>query len=532
MVKIIGCFSASGGAGTSVMTANIAVYSAQKGKKVLLIDAAPNGGTLHAYMDIPYNELSTEVHEHFSVQPLIATSYHNLKFFSNMRYTDSKDFNDYFIKWEGELRKSEFDYVFIDLGSSIDEYSLKALTWVDLCMLFTAPDSVSFEKNSYLLKSIFNYRLSSLSLKNNLAYTVDDIKRNQKPFLFALRNLLSLVSEERTDMKKFITSVVKDINIGIVFNKIRYSSSEDHMDYYPMVVRNYFGFDITPMGAIPYSESIASSSYSCEPFVVNEKNSDFTDSFSTLLSRMISVLSNEKRVVSQLFNPLTYYEIMGLDKGCSTHDIQVAYELVKGIYNLKSPTIRGLFNEESLYIYNSLLSEIYLNLVDPEKRKEYDMEESSKKLKSSLPENFSMKDTLKKYARQKKPNKIFEKRDIFGREADQQAEDISIDKSGINDIFAKYETDVFCGEYLAEIRESLGISTKQMSDLTKISVFVIKSIEDDYYTKLPAEIYVKGFLASYCKALGFEKWMVDKVVEDYLGLMKGKKRRKIEPEKE
>lgn len=528
MVKIIGCFSASGGAGTSVMTANIAVYSAQKGKKVLLIDAAPNGGALHTYMDIPYNELSTEIHEHFSVQPLIATSYHNLKFFSNMRSTYSRDFNDYFIKWEGELRQSEFDYVFIDLGSSIDEYALKAFTWVDLCMLFTAPDSVSFEKTSYLLKSVFNYRLSGLSVKNNLAYTVDDIKRNQKPFLFALRNLLALISEERTDMKKPVESIIKDVNIGIVFNQVRYSSSEDHINYYPLVVKNYFGFDIIPMGSLPYSENIAASSYSCEPFVVNEKNSDFTDSFSILLSRMISVLSNEKRVVSKILNPLTYYEIMGLDKGCSTHDVQVAYELVKNIYNVKSPIIRGLFNEESLFIYNSLVSEIYATLVDPDKRKEYDMEENSKKLKSSFPENFSMKDTLKKYARQKKPNKIFEKRDIFGRAADQQAEDILIDKSNITDLFSKYETEVFCGEYLAEIRESLGISPKQMSDLTKISAFVIKSIEDDYYTKLPAEIYVKGFLASYCKALGFEKWMRDKVVDDYLGIMKGIKKKKID----
>ena len=53
MVKLIAAFSPKGGAGTSLIIANLSIYLAQKGKKVLLIDAAPNGGTLHSYLNLP-----------------------------------------------------------------------------------------------------------------------------------------------------------------------------------------------------------------------------------------------------------------------------------------------------------------------------------------------------------------------------------------------------------------------------------------------------------------------------------------------
>ena len=50
MVKLIAAFSPKGGAGTSMIIANLSIYLAQKGKKVLLIDAAPNGGAITVHM--------------------------------------------------------------------------------------------------------------------------------------------------------------------------------------------------------------------------------------------------------------------------------------------------------------------------------------------------------------------------------------------------------------------------------------------------------------------------------------------------
>ena len=50
------------------------------------------------------------------------------------------------------------------------------------------------------------------------------------------------------------------------------------------------------------------------------------------------------------------------------------------------------------------------------------------------------------------------------------------------------------GEYLRETRESLNLSAAQVRQLTQISERFLAALESSDYAKLPADVYVKGFL--------------------------------------
>jgi cytoskeletal protein RodZ len=70
----------------------------------------------------------------------------------------------------------------------------------------------------------------------------------------------------------------------------------------------------------------------------------------------------------------------------------------------------------------------------------------------------------------------------------------------------------FSGKLLREVREALGVELREISERTKISAGYLSAIEEERFDKLPAPVYVRGFLVEYCKLLGLD---VARVLETY-----------------
>jgi len=69
-----------------------------------------------------------------------------------------------------------------------------------------------------------------------------------------------------------------------------------------------------------------------------------------------------------------------------------------------------------------------------------------------------------------------------------------------------------CGRYLRTARLEKGIDLKTISNATKIGLDKLDSIENDDHTRLPAEVYVKGFIRAYAQAIGVD---ADEAIERY-----------------
>jgi len=223
--------------------------------------------------------------------------------------------------------------------------------------------------------------------------------------------------------------------------------------------------------------------------------------------------------------PFTYYELMGLDRGCTTLDINNQYEKLKKIYVSENTMLREVFDDEGLFIFNTLMDHVHKQLSDPELRREYDMEieEHLGSLEGSFPETFVLNDVVRRYNRSKKgPAKLI-KKDVYGRDAEKKKTAEDLDFVDVNKVFEKYCEEVVDGSRLKQIREEAGISLKSVISSTKISSFIVNAIENDDYSALPAQIYVKGFLKNYCKAIKINQEYSEKVVKDYVGQMSTKK---------
>jgi cytoskeletal protein RodZ len=69
------------------------------------------------------------------------------------------------------------------------------------------------------------------------------------------------------------------------------------------------------------------------------------------------------------------------------------------------------------------------------------------------------------------------------------------------------------GELLRKEREAQGKTIEDVVRITKMSSLIIKALEGDHFSALPAPVYVKGHLRTYARFLGLNE---DAVVEKYL----------------
>jgi transcriptional regulator with XRE-family HTH domain len=66
------------------------------------------------------------------------------------------------------------------------------------------------------------------------------------------------------------------------------------------------------------------------------------------------------------------------------------------------------------------------------------------------------------------------------------------------------------GQYLRSAREALGIDLRDAAQQTRISINYLKALEEEDFSRLPGEVFVKGFLKNYGKFLRLNEFEVMK----------------------
>jgi len=74
------------------------------------------------------------------------------------------------------------------------------------------------------------------------------------------------------------------------------------------------------------------------------------------------------------------------------------------------------------------------------------------------------------------------------------------------------------GEKIKKLRSDRRISLNEVSRVTKIQVKYLEYLEDGCYEKMPADVYVKGFLRSYAEFLGVEDQVLIRLYEKEKGI--------------
>ncbi|RMF14507.1 MAG: hypothetical protein D6761_09390 [Candidatus Dadabacteria bacterium] len=71
------------------------------------------------------------------------------------------------------------------------------------------------------------------------------------------------------------------------------------------------------------------------------------------------------------------------------------------------------------------------------------------------------------------------------------------------------------GDWLRQVREARGMDLEDLSQRIKITMTQLENIERERFDRLPAPVYLRGFLQSYARELGIDP---ERVVTDYLAI--------------
>lgn len=186
----------------------------------------------------------------------------------------------------------------------------------------------------------------------------------------------------------------------------------------------------------------------------------------------------------------THYEILEISPDATPREIQQAYEHAKETFKNDSVAVYSLFSEKEMEEIQAAVEEAYRVLMDEALRKDYDQSHLSA-LNLRWPKSEQLPEA---------PESPMEKKTYL------PFSEISIDVG----------EGPYRGKMLKQIREKMGIELKAISSETKINLKVLEWIEEEDAARLPAQVYLKGFLKGYAQCLGLDP---KKVIEDYLGAM-------------
>jgi DnaJ-class molecular chaperone len=202
---------------------------------------------------------------------------------------------------------------------------------------------------------------------------------------------------------------------------------------------------------------------------------------------------------------LNYYELLEIPVDASFLEIRHAYRDALSIYDEDSLSTYSLFSDEERAELLKRIEEAFNTLIDETKRSEYDEQlVKSGKVKPS--------ERLKQY--QDKSIPIFRtgssaEKNLFFKKVQEKVKESQV-RSLTEEISAK---DLISGQDLKKLREAIGIQLEEIFEVARISISMLKAIENDQFQDLPSLVYLKNFLKSYAEILHLDS---DKVVDGYI----------------
>ncbi|WP_127716636.1 RodZ family helix-turn-helix domain-containing protein [Halobacteriovorax sp. HLS] len=216
-----------------------------------------------------------------------------------------------------------------------------------------------------------------------------------------------------------------------------------------------------------------------------------------------------------------YYDVLEISNQANQEDIQQGYIRAKNAYSQDSLALYSIMTKDECDQILNLIEEAYSIISDPMKRQQYDearglnkdfnyytpntstvLNQRSDSADSKLDKALGTSEkpsgeSMTKIVATKKYSLAYEENPEMEEKISQATE--------------------FTGEFLREIREYKKVDIIRMAEMTKVSKTYLKYIEDEAINKLPALVYVRGFVFQYAKCL---KLNPDIIATSYLNRIK------------
>jgi len=193
-----------------------------------------------------------------------------------------------------------------------------------------------------------------------------------------------------------------------------------------------------------------------------------------------------------------YYEVLEVETVATPAQIEQAYVRARNAYTGDSVALYSLMTRNECDDILSQVEEAYSVLGFPEKRKEYDRIRGFNQ-SGFLPVHNAVEEA--------RPVEV-QYEDFGSNLIEAKVSKITAQKKFGLEFQADSEMDrsirecaEFTGPFLKRIREYKNVTIDRMAEMTRISKTLLTAIENEELNKLPADVYVRGYVYQYAKVL-------------------------------
>ncbi len=252
-----------GGSGKTFITSNMGTYLANKGKKVILIDADFGGANLHSFIGVkrPQYSLSNFFSDTTPLEEIITrTPVDNLGLLVGDIHSLSPDniqFNQR-IKLYRNIVKLNAEYILIDIGAGSHRDTIDTFLLADRMIAVFEPNVVSIE-NMYQFARNALYRklkwtLKPLMTQDILKYFRGKDGKDGSP----IRNIKELMGYLRDipELRETIERELELFQIYLILNKIRTAQDIELGSTVKSFLIKYLGIKAKYVGFIEYDDAV------------------------------------------------------------------------------------------------------------------------------------------------------------------------------------------------------------------------------------------------------------------------------------
>jgi flagellar biosynthesis protein FlhG len=496
-----------GGTGRSLIAANVSIYLAQAGKKVVAIDADPAGGPLHQLLGAPrpprgYGEMLRGRADDFS-ELVVDTPVAGVRLVGG----ESAIFGSMKAKQPAKtvlaaIHQLDADFVVLDLGTPESTLGIDLWLAADLPVVVTLPDPASIEASYRFIKSAFVRKLRTTRGLDRLianpsgpAPSAVDVYRTARDNGGPAERLKDEIRAYRPRFIVNQTRALSDLKLGL---------------WMQAAAQRRLGHSFEYLGHVESDETVWLAARRRRPLLAEYPEAKVAKNIERLTRRLLASESERERgfvaAPLRLEEEQTHYEVLETEPGVSDEEVRRAYRTLKEIYSSTSPVVAGLYDDTELAALHARANAAHDTLFAPERRRLYDL---------ALPEAD--------LARAVRAAAQAGRRGTVGGNGGSSS---SGDGSASSRPELRNESpepiieigDEVTGPVLRKIRESRGLDLAEISQRTKISERHLRSIEEERFADMPAAVYVRGFVTEYARMLRIDH---SRVAELYLKRLRG-----------
>ncbi len=515
--RVVAIGGGKGGVGKSLVAANVGIFLATLGKRVILVDCAFGAPNLHIFAGVPRPPRS--ISEALAAggpslaEIAVPTHVPGVKLIAGV-------FDPPWIAEPGpqfvrvlceQLHQLPADWVVVDLGPGMASPTLELFLEADIGVLVSVPDPTSIELMHRFVRAAFLKSLDRRGL-GHLANTGREPREYEGGTPSPLDIWFSAVERQasradapepgsRTELDE-LRAAILGFQPHLVVNSARSKSDMELGRAVASVARRRLGSQIRYLGHLEYDEAVWASTRRRRPLLIEHPETRVAKCFERVARGLLAIRGNRSEG-SGAMAPLddarhtdvlpsdSHYELLEVPPTASFEDIRRANRRIRDIYGAESIAISGLYDPASLEAVHRRLDLAYTTLMDAAKRKDYDME--------LFPDGVPMPIVQPSLTEP-----------IAQRAAAVKVDEVATIRPPMPELSP--QTD-FSGPLLRQIREAVGVELREIAERSKIGMAYLHALEGEIFAKLPALVYVRGFLEQYARALGLD---VERVKQTYL----------------